>query len=75
MVEARNYWPNELANAIKSNGFNIESVGFVWPVFEQWNWIPARMGTWYRSRIDRIDNLPIVRRFGVSTMVVAHAAK
>ena len=75
MVEARNYWPNELANTVKSNGFNIERIGFVWPVFEQWNWIPARMGTWYRSRIDRIDNLPMVRRFGVSTMIVARAAK
>jgi SAM-dependent methyltransferase len=72
MVVARNYWPRELAALVQRGGFGIGRLGFVWPVLEleEYNWLPRQVSDWYRSRVDRFDSLPVIRRLGVSTMVV-----
>ncbi len=71
MMEARNYWPHELERMVRSAGFVIERTGFVWPVFERYDWLPARVGEWYRVRVTRFDEVPVLRRLGISTMIVA----
>jgi SAM-dependent methyltransferase len=74
MMEARNYWPGELAGLVREAGFDVERIGFVWPVFEQYAWLPSRWSDWYRERIAWFDSAPVIRRFGVSTLVLARRA-
>lgn len=69
-TEARNYWPTQLTRFVEQAGFDIVEVGFVWPVFEQYPWLPRRVRTAYQKRMERIDDLPGIRRLGVSTLVV-----
>jgi SAM-dependent methyltransferase len=73
MMEARNYWPHELEDLVRSAGFTLVRTGFVWPVFERYDWLPERVGNWYRDRVTRFDEVPALRRLGVSTMIVARA--
>jgi SAM-dependent methyltransferase len=70
-MEARNYWPRELAQIIRDGGFEIEESGFVWPVFELYQWLPAPIIAGYRKAVRQLDDLPLVRRFGVSSFFVA----
>jgi SAM-dependent methyltransferase len=70
-MTARNYWPKELINHVKSAGLTIERVGFIWPVLEMYRWLPARLCRAYQSRIEVLDQVPGLRRFGVSTLIVA----
>jgi SAM-dependent methyltransferase len=71
MVNARNYWPRELTDVVRRAGFAVTEVGFVWPVFERYRWLPSRWSTWYRRHIRSFDSVPGIRRFGVSTFVAA----
>jgi ubiquinone/menaquinone biosynthesis C-methylase UbiE len=73
MLAARNYWPGELADLVAGAGFRIEQLGFIWPVLEvdEYNWLPERATKWYVQRMKRLDSIPVLRRFGVSTMVIA----
>lgn len=71
MVDARNYWPGELVELIRRAGFVVIQVGFVWPVFERYGWLPSAWSHRYRKHIRSLDSTPVVRRFGVSTLVVA----
>ena len=64
VMEAKNYWPGELVALVGDAGFDVERVGFVWPVFEQYNWLPARWSEWYHARMTHFDSLPVLRRFG-----------
>jgi len=70
-MRARNYWPGELAGQARQAGFSIQEVGFVWPVFEKWRWMPSPAISLYQQSIQWLDDLPVLRRFGVSTMVIA----
>lgn len=70
-VTARNYWPDELCRIVSSGGFDVVESGFIMPVFEGYPWIPAPAAGWFRRHITRIDRLPLVRRAGVSNLVVA----
>jgi SAM-dependent methyltransferase len=68
---ARNYWPNELRDLIKSEGFTIRALDFVWPVFEVYRWFPASFIKRYQKFIPILEKIPILRRFGVSVFVAA----
>ena len=70
-VTARNYWPGELCGIVSASAFTIVESGFIMPVFEGYPWVPAAVGEWFRRHITRIDDLPLVRRVGVSNLVVA----
>lgn len=70
-LHARNYWPYQLAGQARAAGFVIHEVGFVWPPFDQFRWLPAPVITVYRRWIDRLDKVPGLRRLGVSTLVIA----
>ena len=71
VLNARNYWPHELAFLVRDHGFTVEEMGFVWPVFESYRWLPRAVIAAYRARLQRIDDLPVLRRLGVSTLIVA----
>jgi 2-polyprenyl-3-methyl-5-hydroxy-6-metoxy-1,4-benzoquinol methylase len=68
---ARNYWPHELCDRVTNAGFQIEYRSFIWPVLEFNPWLPGRSRAWYQRRLDIMHSLLGIRRFGVSTLVVA----
>lgn len=70
-TEARNYWPHQLIREVASAGFSIASVGYIWPVMEQYRWLPGPIIHLYRRFFERFDDMPVIKRFGVSTLVVA----
>jgi hypothetical protein len=69
-VTARNYWPGELRDQVRTHGFRIIEAGFVMPVFEGYQWIPTRLVEVFRSRITAIDHMPLISRLGVSNLVI-----
>jgi hypothetical protein len=75
MVTARNYWPRQLVSLVGRSGFDIDEVRFVWPVLDVYQWLPRRLRAAYQRRITCFDSLPAIRRFGVSTLVVARRAR
>jgi SAM-dependent methyltransferase len=68
---ARNYWPKQLADQVKEAGLTVESREFIWPVLEFYPWLPRSFRETYQAHIRFFDRMPGVRRFGVSTLVVA----
>ena len=68
---ARNYWPSQLVDHVKAAGLTVESCGFIWPVLEIYPWLPKYLRDTYQAHIRFFDRTPGLRRFGVSTMVVA----
>jgi len=70
-MEARNYWPRELRDLVKSVGFNIQTVDFVLPVLENYKWLPAWAIPRYQSIIPVLERTPFFRRFGVSVFIAA----
>jgi SAM-dependent methyltransferase len=70
-MRARNYWPRELVTSIAKAGLNVQSCEFIWPVLEEYPWLPAGLRGRYQRRLSTFDSTPGLRRFGVSTMVIA----
>ena len=70
-TEARNYWPHQLIGHARKAGFAIQEVGFIWPVLEEYPWLPKRAIAVYRRRLSRLDSCPGLRRFGLSTLIIA----
>lgn len=67
---ARNYWPSQLRGHLQDAGFAILETGFIWPVLEVYPWLPPRGIALYQRHFRKLDRLPGIRRFGVSTMMV-----
>jgi 2-polyprenyl-3-methyl-5-hydroxy-6-metoxy-1,4-benzoquinol methylase len=67
---ARNYWPHQVERLVRNAGFSIEEVGFVFPTLEKFPVLPQQLIAWYQGRFRRWDRTPIIRRFGLSTLVV-----
>jgi ubiquinone/menaquinone biosynthesis C-methylase UbiE len=70
VMEARNYWPGELAKIITGAGFTIISIGYIMPVFEVYEWLPKSVIRFYRKAVPFIEKTPL-RMFGVSTLIIA----
>jgi SAM-dependent methyltransferase len=68
---ARNYWPHELADHARKAGFTVAEIGFIWPVLQNYKWLPGFIIPTYQRWLTRIDDIPGLRRFGVSTLVIA----
>ena len=68
---ARNYWPKQLVDQVKEAGLIVESREFIWPVLEFYPWLPKYFRDTYQAHIHFFDQMPGVRRLGVSTLVVA----
>jgi SAM-dependent methyltransferase len=71
VLRARNYWPHELRDLVRSQGFTIRQAGFVLPIFEVYPWLPAPVIRQYRRLVPVLERTPLLRRFGVSNLVVA----
>jgi ubiquinone/menaquinone biosynthesis C-methylase UbiE len=71
LMRARNYWPWELTSIVQDHGLGVVGVESVFPVFEIYPWLPRRLQHWYWKHLGRIERAPVIRRFGVSTMVIA----
>ncbi len=69
-TDARNYWPHQLIGEVRNAGFQIIEVGYIWPVFEQYRWLPSSWINLYQRHLRTIDDMPGVRKFGLSTLVV-----
>jgi 2-polyprenyl-3-methyl-5-hydroxy-6-metoxy-1,4-benzoquinol methylase len=69
-MAARNYWPHQLVGHVRAAGFTIQEIGFIWPVLEQYRWLPTRLIQAYQHRMTTLDHVPGLRRFGLSTLVV-----
>lgn len=72
---ARNYWPGELADLVRSAGFDLATTGFLWQTFEnisgrQPRLIAATLPFW-RAVAAACERVPVVRRLGPSQAVVA----
>lgn len=70
-LHARNYWPRQLAQQTRDAGFKVQEIGFIWPVFDKYRWLPSPVISVYQQLVERLDDIPVVRRFGVSTLVIA----
>ena len=69
-VEARNYWPWELRRLVEEHGFRVVEVSTVLPVFEVYRVLPNNVAGFYRRHLSRLEQAPVIRHFGVSTLVV-----
>ena len=70
-LNARNYWPHQLAGVVRRNGLHVDVVDFALPLFTKYQWMPERLADAYRDALPRLGRWRAVRRFGVSTMIVA----
>ena len=69
-MRARNYWPGELRDLVRQAGFEILTTESVFPVFEVYPWLPGPVVRRYREAVPRLETLPLIGRFGVSTFVL-----
>jgi SAM-dependent methyltransferase len=69
-MRARNYWPHELADAVREAGFEVREVSPVLPVFEVYPWLPDSAIRLYRRAVPRLERIPAIRWIGVSTLVL-----
>ena len=72
---ARNYWPHELRDLVKSRGFQIVEHSIVWQTLEnnsgyQPKYI-MRLVPFLRKVINVAEHLPLIKNFGVSQFIVA----
>lgn len=70
-MTARNYWPHQLVRTIREAGFRIDHVAFAFPLFARYRWLPGPLITAYLRSLSVLERLPLIRRLGVSTFVVA----
>jgi hypothetical protein len=45
-------------------------MGTVFPQFEVYPWLPRGLIRWYKRILPHIEKLPVVRRFGLSILIV-----
>jgi ubiquinone/menaquinone biosynthesis C-methylase UbiE len=73
---ARNYWPGELRQLVRSAGFRIAHTDYVWQTFEGIsNHQPAfiaRTRGLLRKVSHSLERVPVVRTLGASQVIVAH---
>jgi ubiquinone/menaquinone biosynthesis C-methylase UbiE len=68
---ARNYWPGELRDLVRSAGFDVVAVDSALPLFARYHWLPERIARLYERHFASIEQQRLVRRFGVSTIIAA----
>jgi SAM-dependent methyltransferase len=76
-MTARNYWPRQLAAIVRDAGFQVLQLDYALPLFTKYRWLPPFLLKRYSESLPRLDQHRWIRKFGVSTIVVAakpHAA-
>ncbi|QZT62297.1 class I SAM-dependent methyltransferase [Mycolicibacterium austroafricanum] len=74
VMKARNYWPWELRDLIVGAGFDVIDINYAWPLLSHYPWIPSGLIPRYRALVPRLQRSKLLRRFGVSTLVVARCS-
>ena len=71
---ARNYWPTELRQLVRSSGFSIIKTGFLWQTFEGISGRQPKFITLTKPLLQKLaailESLPILTRFGVSQVLI-----
>ncbi len=67
---ARNYWPRELRELVRSAGFRIRRQGYVMPTFSKYALLPERAVGLYRRLLPTLERTPAIRGLGVSTLII-----
>ena len=70
-MTARNYWPRQLAAIVRDAGFEVLQLDYALPLFTKYRWLPPFLIDWYTEALPRLDQRRWIRKFGVSTIVVA----
>jgi SAM-dependent methyltransferase len=73
-MQARNYWPRQLRECVASADFEVLYVAFAWPLFGQYRWLPKRVIRVYRKVLPFLERAPLIRQFGVSTLIIGQKA-
>lgn len=71
LMKARNYWPSELRDLVAAAGFDVIHTGFAFPLFSRYPWMPGWAIPRYIRLLPWLERFPVLRRFGVSTFVLA----
>lgn len=71
LMTARNYWPWQLAAVVRDAGFEVEHLDYALPLFTKYPWLPRPALRWYADALPRLDSRRWIRKFGVSTVVIA----
>jgi SAM-dependent methyltransferase len=71
VMKARNWWPDELRLLVANAGFDIPAVAFAFPLLNRHRWLPNRLLHLYRRNLGRLQEMKIIRRFGISTLIIA----
>ena len=67
------YRVGRIADVVRGRWLDLtmESRGFIWPVLEMYPWLPESLRDACQEHIRFFDQTPGLRRFGVSTLVIA----
>ena len=71
---ARNYWPWQLRRLVLDAGFAVEVQRSIFPVLEVYPWLPSPAIRAFRRLVPHLERIPLVRRLGVSTFILARRA-
>ena len=72
VMKARNYWPYELRDLVACAGLTIMDVNYALPLLSHYPWLPRAAISRYQALVPRLHQSRSLRRFGVSTLIVAH---
>lgn len=70
-LRARNYWPSELITLVEEAGFAVLDSQTVFPMFDRFRWLPESLIQRVQQSPETIARVPLLRRMGVSTLVIA----
>lgn len=70
-MTARNYWPRQLAAIVRNAGFDVTHLDYALPLFSKYPWLPGPLLRWYSRALPQLDRRRWIRKFGVSTVVIA----
>lgn len=71
VMQARNYWPHQLRSLVRDAGLAVLETGSAMPLLSHYRWAPEPLAAWYRANLSRLERHSLVRRFGVSTFILA----
>lgn len=71
VMQARNYWPHQLQALVRGADLAIMETGSAMPLLSHYRWAPEPIAAWYRANLSRLERHSVVRRFGVSTFILA----
>ena len=70
-LRARNYWPSQLRTLVEDAGLEVRYMQTVFPMFDRFRWLPAKTIAWVRRSPETLERVPVIRRMGESTLVIA----